>query len=51
MLWGSPIEFWDLWGVRLLFGGAIIGVGGLVISALSAYILYRVADVAQRELG
>jgi hypothetical protein len=51
MLWGSPIEFWDLWGVRLLFGGAIIGVGGLVLSAFSAYVLYRVADVAQRELA
>jgi hypothetical protein len=51
MLWGSPIEFWALWGVRLLFGGAIIGVGGLVLSAISAYVLYRVADVAQRELA
>jgi hypothetical protein len=50
MLWGSPIEFWDLWGVRLLFVGALVGVGGLVLSAFSAYVLYRVADVAQREL-
>jgi hypothetical protein len=50
MLWGSAIEFWDLWGVRLLFVGAIVGVGGLLLSALSAYVLYRVADVAQREL-
>jgi hypothetical protein len=51
MLWGSPIEFWDLWGVRLLFTGAIVGVGGLVLSALSAYVLYRVADVAQKDLS
>jgi hypothetical protein len=50
MLWGSTIEFWDLWGVRLLFVGAVVGVGGLVLSAMSAYVLYRVADVAQREL-
>ena len=51
MLWGSPIEFWDLWGVRLLFIGALIGVGGLVLSALSAYVLYRVADVSQKDLA
>lgn len=51
MLWGSPIEFWDLWGVRLLFIGAVVGVGGLVLSALSAYVLYRVADVAQKDLA
>jgi hypothetical protein len=51
MLWGSPIEFWDLWGVRLLFIGAVVGVGGLVLSAFSAYVLYRVADVAQRDLS
>jgi hypothetical protein len=50
MLWGSPLEFWDLWGVRLLFIGAVVGVGGLALSALSAYVLYRVADVAQKDL-
>jgi hypothetical protein len=50
MLWGHTVELWDLWGVRLLFIGAFVGVGGLVLSALSAYVLYRVADVAQQEL-
>ena len=51
MLWGSPIEFWDLWGVRLLLWGALFGVGGLLVSAFSAYVLYRVADVAQMDLA
>jgi hypothetical protein len=51
MLWGSPIEFWDLWGVRLLVIGAVVGVGGLVLSAFSAYVLYRVADIAQKDLA
>jgi hypothetical protein len=50
MLWGYPVEVWDLWGVRLLFWGALFGVGGLVVSAFSAYVLYRVAEVSQQAL-
>lgn len=34
----------------MLVIGAIFGVGGLVVSTISAYVLYRVADVAQKNL-
>jgi hypothetical protein len=50
MLWGYPLEFWDWLGIRLMFGGALIGVLALFLSLISAYVLYRVADIAQSEL-
>jgi len=50
LLWGYPIEVWDSWGVRALIWGAVIGVFALLLTAASAYILYRVADVAQKSL-
>jgi hypothetical protein len=50
MLWGYPLEFWDWLGIRFMFGGALIGVLALFPSLISAYVLYRVADIAQSEL-
>lgn len=50
MLWGYPLEILDSWGLRLMFGGALIGALALLVSLASAYLLYRVADKAQSEL-
>ena len=50
LLWGYPIEFWDRIGIRSLIWGAVLGVIALLLTAASAYILYRVADVAQKDL-
>jgi hypothetical protein len=50
MLWGQPIAYWDLWGLRAMFLGAGLGFTALVVSLASSYILYRVADVAQAKL-
>ena len=37
-------------GIRALIWGAVLGVFALLLTAASAYVLYRVADVAQKEL-
>jgi hypothetical protein len=50
MLWGYSIETWDRVGVWTMIGGAAIGIVALFISFVSAYVLYRVADVAQAQL-
>jgi hypothetical protein len=50
LLWGYGIEFWDWLGLRALIWGAALGVIALALTAASAYILYRVADVAQKDL-
>lgn len=50
LLWGYPIEVWDSLGIRALIWGAALGVLALLLTAASAYILYRVADVAQKGL-
>src|ERR1700730_8520090 len=50
MFWGHDIAFWDWWGIRLMFGGAILGTAALLVSLASAYVLYRVADIAQANL-
>jgi len=50
LLWGHAIEFWDWFGIRALIWGAALGVIALLLTAASAYILYRVADVAQKDL-
>ena len=50
LLWGYPIEIWDSWGLRALVWGAVLGVVALLLTAASAYVLYRVADVAQKGL-
>ena len=51
LLWGYALEFWDRLGIWSLIAGAIVGVVALLLTAASAYILYRVADVAQVELS
>ncbi|UPK32247.1 hypothetical protein IVB18_28610 [Bradyrhizobium sp. 186] len=45
------LELWDRIGLWSLVAGAILGVIALLITAASAYILYRVADAAQVELA
>jgi hypothetical protein len=50
LLWGYPVDFWDRIGIWALIVGAIIGVVALLLTAASAYILYRVADLTQFEL-
>jgi hypothetical protein len=50
MLWGFPVEFWDRFGIWSMVAGAGLGVIALFISFASAYVLYRVADVSQKEL-
>src|SRR6266498_1460575 len=50
LLWGYSIELWDWFGIRALIWGAVLGVVALLLTAASAYILYRVADVAQKNL-
>src|SRR5260370_6873417 len=50
ILWGMPLHFWDVWGVRLLIGSAIAGALTVLVTFASAYILYRVADEAQPNL-
>ena len=50
LLWGRAIEFWDRLGITALIWGAVLGVAALLLTAASAYILYRVADVAQKNL-
>src|SRR5260370_31896333 len=50
ILWGMPLHFWDVWGVRLLIGSAIAGALTVLVTFASAYILYRVADEAQANL-
>lgn len=50
LLWGHVIEFWDRLGIQALLWGAILGVVALLLTAGSAYVLYRVADVAQKDL-
>jgi hypothetical protein len=44
-LWGVPIDSLELWGFRLLWVGALAGVGGLVAAAISAYVLYVAGSV------
>jgi hypothetical protein len=51
MPFGWSIEFADWLGVRFMFAGAGLGVLALVVSLVSAYLLYKVADVAQKELA
>jgi hypothetical protein len=51
LLWGYALEFWDRVGIVSLIVGAIVGVIALLLTAASAYILYRVADAAQLELA
>jgi hypothetical protein len=50
MLWGFSIESLDWWGVVFMISGGILGVLGLIASLISAYVLYRVADISQKEL-
>jgi hypothetical protein len=50
LLWGYPLEFWDRVGIWSLVAGATVGVAALLLTAASAYILYRVADEAQIAL-
>jgi hypothetical protein len=50
MLRDAAPEFWNVWGIRALIAGAILGTAGFGISAISAYVLYRVADAAQSSL-
>jgi hypothetical protein len=50
MLWGHSLEFWDRMGIRLMFGGAAVGVIALLASLVSAYVLYRVADESEKKL-
>lgn len=50
VLWGRSIDFWDWLGIRALLWGAALGVIALLLTAASAYVLYRVADVAQKDL-
>ncbi len=50
LLWGYPLEFWDRLGIWALVVGAVLGVVALLLTAASAYILYRVADEAQIAL-
>jgi hypothetical protein len=50
LLWGYAVEFWDRVGIWALVVGAVLGVAALLITAASAYILYRVADKAQMDL-
>src|ERR1700682_847901 len=50
LLWGYAVEFWDRVGIWSLIAGAILGVIALLLTAASAYVLYRVADIAQVEL-
>lgn len=49
MLWGSPVPFWDLWGLRLMFAGGVLGILALAVSLVSSFVLYRVADKVQAE--
>ena len=49
MLWGSPVSFWDLWGLRLMFAGGVLGVAALGVSLASSFVLYKVADKTQSE--
>lgn len=51
LLWGYPVDFWGRLGIWALIIGAIVGVVALLLTAASAYILYRVADTAQIELA
>jgi hypothetical protein len=51
LLWGYPVEFWDRLGIWSLIVGAGLGVAALLLTAASAYVLYRVADKAQVELA
>src|SRR5690242_13066804 len=51
VLWGHPIAFWDVWGVRTMIGGAILGFVALAVTLFSSYVLYRVADMAQDKLA
>ena len=50
MLWGHAIAFWDVWGVRAMIAGAVLGFLALAFSLFSSFVLYRVADQAQAEL-
>ena len=50
MLWGSPAEYWDGWGLWLMWAGAGLGAVALAASLASSFVLYHVANVAQSEL-
>jgi len=50
LLWGHAIALWDQVGIWSLVIGAVMGVAALLLTAASAYILYRVADKAQADL-
>ena len=50
MLWGHPVAFWDMWGVRAMLMGTSLGFLALVVSLFSSFVLWRVAGVAQSEL-
>jgi hypothetical protein len=49
MLWGYSLDVWDRAGVVLMFIGAGLGVIALLLSLASAYVLYEVADAAQKQ--
>jgi hypothetical protein len=51
LLWGYAVELWDRIGIWALVIGAALGVMALLLTAASAYILYRVADRAQTALS
>lgn len=50
LLWGYSVASWDKLGIWALVIGAILGVVALLLTAASAYVLYRVADTAQVAL-
>jgi hypothetical protein len=49
MAWGSPLEFWDAWGFRLMIAGAVVGLLALGATFASSFILYRVVGVAEAD--
>lgn len=49
-MWGRPTELWEWIGIRSLWVGAIAAFAALVLTTTSAFVLYYVADVAQKNL-
>jgi hypothetical protein len=50
MLWGFDLAIWELWGVRLMFAGAFVGVIALALSLASAFILWFSSTKSQERL-
>jgi hypothetical protein len=49
--WGQTVQVWDRWGIRLLFGGAVLGALALIVSLTSSVLLYRVSSILQGDLA